>query len=667
MLRSLRIENSYAHADRTWDFEAGLTAITGLNGSGKSEMLDMIRFAFFGAAALRTVISDYKKLKVTLCAAIRGVDYTIERTTTNAVLKRGGSAICTGTKPVNLKIVELFSYGLMVFDTANIARQGQIAAFANMVPSDRKRMIDSTIGLNVIDDLAKWCAGEATARASQATGIRVGASAPTEPVKPENYCSLELITEERRNLDTFAEEARNLRLKLQVRPNVRDMPSCPDPRGQEELRSLWDAYRLQNERVASCLQVAVSLGEAPKYTIEELDAFELQLSNLNAYTDAHNEVNNPVAPPYSADEVQAMETQLHEWDRYCKWFSLKAQGHHTCPSCAHEWPVEAASMEKMGDWEGKEPPPQPKVLSITHITKWKYDWISINAKLERRTAAIMILEAFPERPASPPITSVEIAKNRVAIKRDEARKQAILNLEKHRQVLSGMENTGELLALRRMYDDCVAERDRQQAAYDQWVVQVPAWTERLEALAYVPDRLDALIHLQVEVQTYERMAATYTASLAAFEASMVKAQALEAEADQYGRARAALAEIKARVKTHLVPSLSRVASHLLRQMTGGRMQEVHVSNDFDVRVEGKPMEALSGAELDAAALSLRIGLGQVLTNRVFSVLMADEPDGAMDVERAPLAAECFRNLTKTISQVFLVTHKETEADQHVRL
>ena len=66
-------------------------------------------------------------------------------------------------------------------------------------------------------------------------------------------------------------------------------------------------------------------------------------------------------------------------------------------------------------------------------------------------------------------------------------------------------------------------------------------------------------------------------------------------------------------------------------------------------------------------LAVRIGLGQVLTNKVFSVFMGDEIDAAMDAERAGFTAECLRGLTGTIKQVVLVSHKEHAADHQIRV
>ena len=46
------------------------------------------------------------------------------------------------------------------------------------------------------------------------------------------------------------------------------------------------------------------------------------------------------------------------------------------------------------------------------------------------------------------------------------------------------------------------------------------------------------------------------------------------------------------VKQHLIPSLNRVASHLITGMTGGQRQSIVVDEDFDVTVDGQALDTI---------------------------------------------------------------------------
>ena len=62
--------------------------------------------------------------------------------------------------------------------------------------------------------------------------------------------------------------------------------------------------------------------------------------------------------------------------------------------------------------------------------------------------------------------------------------------------------------------------------------------------------------------------------------------------------------LRSLIKGHLVPALSRVASHLLAQMTGGQRSVVVVDQEFDVTVDGQRLDTLSGSGKAVANLAL---------------------------------------------------------------
>jgi len=170
-----------------------------------------------------------------------------------------------------------------------------------------------------------------------------------------------------------------------------------------------------------------------------------------------------------------------------------------------------------------------------------------------------------------------------------------------------------------------------------------------------------------QAMVYELLLANYHAASAAYTKAVDQFVGHKNRADQYRRVRAALTNLKAKVKSHLVPSLSRVASVLLQQMTNEARQTILVDEDFNIVVDGQDLATLSGSGKAVANLAIRIGLGQVLTNRVFSVFMGDELDAAMDLERAGATAECLRALKSKIGQIIMVTHKRPEADHYIEL
>lgn len=199
MLTSLAYSNVFPRTGRTLEgdiqFQKGLGAITGPNESGKSFIIEMVRFSLFGSAALRGRAEDYRKLTAELAFALKGQTYRVVRKGTNATLFRGTEEIAVGVRPVNSKILQILGFGLEVFDIACIANQGEIEKLGSMRPGDRKRMVDSLIGLTVIEQLGRWANDEALGLTREADAIERTLVEPTKPLEPAGYRpSVELAT-----------------------------------------------------------------------------------------------------------------------------------------------------------------------------------------------------------------------------------------------------------------------------------------------------------------------------------------------------------------------------------------------------------------------------------------------------------------------------------------
>ena len=159
----------------------------------------------------------------------------------------------------------------------------------------------------------------------------------------------------------------------------------------------------------------------------------------------------------------------------------------------------------------------------------------------------------------------------------------------------------------------------------------------------------------------------YTKYKAAYDGQKTKVDMLEAKIEDYDNAIIGLRTLKVSIKSYLVPSLNKVASAYLAQMTDGARSSIVISEEFEIKVDNQPMEALSGSAKAVANLAIRLALGQTLTNSVFSVLMADEIDASMDTQRAEYTAKCLRNLTGKIKQIIIISHKKLDADNYVEL
>ena len=129
----------------------------------------------------------------------------------------------------------------------------------------------------------------------------------------------------------------------------------------------------------------------------------------------------------------------------------------------------------------------------------------------------------------------------------------------------------------------------------------------------------------------------------------------------------ALNEVRQETKTYLAPALSRVASHMLSQMTGGARGRIAVDEDFEIQVDGQPLNTLSGSGKVCANLAVRLGLGRILTNGVFPVFMGDEMDASMDADRAGHLHDALTALDGKLHQILVITHKTPVCPRVIKL
>jgi exonuclease SbcC len=570
MLKRLYLDNCFRHHDRTFDFRKGLTGIIGQNEAGKSLIVEMIRYALFGTAALRGKAEDYKKLHVELDFEVNGDDYSVVRKGTKCELT--GPRMASGTKPVNEAIRAILGYGIDVFDVANACNQGGVEALSSMTPLARRQMIDKTIGLNVLDDLIAYCGSEGNAHKRTAETLKARLVEPVPPVRPEGYRPVEPTDQ----LEREVAEYHRLMGEINNAPKVPLAPApCPDHITEEVVE-----YQRGRQSV-----------------IDANRMLETQIGRLKPET-------------MSLAEVEAHEARVMQWGRVQARDKLLAQGHLCCPSCNHSWPIAGDALKAFND--------------------------------------------LPEGLTAPERRDTQEARSRLGNNAEIARLQA--------EIQPVPEDRSADLRIWQQHSAAVTAYHSARQAYDRFHTGLAAKQQRLVELNGATERLQEVRVLNQIAMRYEDEVCRFDKDMSRFTDDKELADQSSSRSDEYLKARDILQALKISVKAHLLPSLNKVASVLLSQMTGGERGKVEVSEDFEIAIDDQAIGTLSGSGKSVANLAVRIALGQILTNRVFSVFLADEVDAAMDDDRAAYTAGALRRLTDTISQVVLVTHKRPETD-----
>ncbi|MFC7235864.1 DNA double-strand break repair ATPase Rad50 [Halosegnis marinus] len=161
----LRLSNFKCYADTDLRLTSGVTVIHGLNGSGKSSLLEACFFALYGARALDRTLDEVitigaEEAAVELWFSHAGGDYRIEReltvrggsaTTTTCVLE-GPEATVDGARDVRAAVADLLRMDASAFVNCAYVRQGEVNKLINASPGERQDMIDDLLQLGKLED-----------------------------------------------------------------------------------------------------------------------------------------------------------------------------------------------------------------------------------------------------------------------------------------------------------------------------------------------------------------------------------------------------------------------------------------------------------------------------------------------------------------------------------
>ena len=172
----IHLENFKCYESVTLSLDGGVTVIHGLNGSGKSSLLEACFFALYGSKALDSTLDEVvtigaEETVVELRFTHAGESYHVRRRirvsngdarTAECVLESQGETT-EGATDVRARITELLRMDTAAFVNCAYVRQGEVNKLINASPSVRQDMLDDLLQLGKLEEYRE--------RASQA---RVG-------------------------------------------------------------------------------------------------------------------------------------------------------------------------------------------------------------------------------------------------------------------------------------------------------------------------------------------------------------------------------------------------------------------------------------------------------------------------------------------------------------
>ena len=159
------MENFKCYGEADLRLDRGVTIIHGLNGSGKSSLLEACFFALYGTKALDENLDDIVSIgaedaTVELWFTHDGSEYHIERRV-RATGERASTAKCVletpdgsfdGARDVRHRVAELLRMDSESFVNCAYVRQGEVNKLINASPGERQDMLDDLLQLGKLED-----------------------------------------------------------------------------------------------------------------------------------------------------------------------------------------------------------------------------------------------------------------------------------------------------------------------------------------------------------------------------------------------------------------------------------------------------------------------------------------------------------------------------------
>src|SRR5919204_85847 len=160
-LRSLSLRNYRVYRSVDLEFPDGLVGIYGSNGSGKSTIIESIRWALYGDSRtdkweLRTdgVGED---VRVELVFEHEGNAYEVRRRlkgrnlTPEAEVYLNGQLAAQSVREANAYLARVVGMDQRAFLASVCAQQKELTAFATMVPGERRRLVLDLLGVSPVE------------------------------------------------------------------------------------------------------------------------------------------------------------------------------------------------------------------------------------------------------------------------------------------------------------------------------------------------------------------------------------------------------------------------------------------------------------------------------------------------------------------------------------
>lgn len=280
---NLQLRNVRQHADTSVSFSNGLTGILGVNGEGKSTLIEGIVWALFGLKGTRGGKKDLRwdrapktrVASVVLRFEVGGTVYEIDRNENTASLTAVGALrpIAEGTSVVDVFIPELLGMGLDEFQATFMCGQKDLGRLASMKGEPRRTFFLNVMGIGRIIDGQKALREDRSNKKRERDGVLVGLG-EREPLASE-------FSEAQTSVGTLDGELVALRSSAVHAESSAELASAKFAASEIEKENHDELVRLREQNTGALNRADQEIARLS----ERFDAVRISLAKVDAATE----------------------------------------------------------------------------------------------------------------------------------------------------------------------------------------------------------------------------------------------------------------------------------------------------------------------------------------------------------------------------------------------
>ena len=342
LLKTLTLRNYRKYKNAAVEFPDGVIGIIGLNGVGKTTLVEAIGWALFGHHAARTTkelikregASAHEPCSVNLEFELESDRYAVAREMSGknlvpkASLKINGKLVTSNADEVTAVLTDKIGMDYLAFFTSVFARQKELNALSVMKAAERKKLVLRMLGIERIEQSIQKIREDKRGKEKRIEGIRAAL------IDKEGRKKLDVLTGQQEDLNQEQERLMPIITEVEAAMHGKEAAVADAKKILEVATETYEAYIELSTTLSACETEL-------RTTRKQREEKELELAELSTKVSRLEAIAGKEAQYSQAcDQKGQLETQR---EQYLRKQELEARNQKT----AHELQLRNEKLKEL--------------------------------------------------------------------------------------------------------------------------------------------------------------------------------------------------------------------------------------------------------------------------------------------------------------------------------